>query len=179
MNASLSESLVQFFNEHDIRFSEERPGQCYHFGISHEEINYQVFTAVEENPHALTVLCGLPIMVPPLRRSEGLRLVNRLNRGTRFGSWSLDETDGELNLRLFQLVPEEGEPKLLIGATIAIATFICNQQARALIQFALGNLSASEAEQSLADDEEISEEDAEEIDFSTLPPEPPDRFGLN
>jgi hypothetical protein len=118
-------------------------------------------------------------MVPPLRRSEGLRLVNRLNRGTRFGSWSLDETDGELNLRLFQLVPEEGEPKLLIGATIAIATFICNQQARALIQFALGNLSAAEAEQSLADDEEISEEDAEEIDYSTLLPEPPDRFGLN
>jgi hypothetical protein len=182
MKTRPAEALVQFFNDNNLDFHERDPGTAYQYGISHDDIHYDVITVIQEDPQALIVLCRLPIMVPQLRRTEGVRLLNRLNLGTRFGSWTLDESDGEFTLRLFQLIPGDDSPRNLIAHTIAISAVICASQAIGLMQFALGNLSAAEALQLINKEQETTDEDSGEFDFSAQPPEPahpPARFGFN
>jgi len=177
-----AEALVKFFHDHQLEFHESEPGKVYEYGISHDDIHYDVITVIQEEPDALFVICRLPIMVPQLRRSEGVRLVNRLNLGTRFGSWSLDESDGELSLRIFQLIPPDSDLPALFAQTITISAVICTSHALALIQFALGNLSAAEALQKIDREHAAPTEDAGEFDLSGLPqepPSPPARFGFN
>ena len=81
------------------------------------------------------------------------------------------------------MIPPDSDLPALFAQTITISAVICTSHALALIQFALGNLSAAEALQKIDREHGVPADDnAGEFDLSGLPQEPPGppaRFGFN
>lgn len=94
-------AVKAFLDDNDFKYGADEENGTIRLGINIpgkvRHVKLHIDFAYED---CYIVVCFLPNNVPEQRYSDILRLINYINFGAKFGSFEMDEEDGEIRYRM-------------------------------------------------------------------------------